>query len=164
MVSNNSSKVFCRMTLQYSRHTWFKVLSKASPKSLEAAWDQTGDTRPFHQLRAPETGLGMVRGRADGTGQAFNLGETTITRCVLKASDSASGGEIMGIGYVVGRDKRHAELIARFDAVFQDSAMNDDDRDRILAPLAKERLDLVSTASAKTATTKVDFFTLVRGE
>ena len=70
----------------------------------------------------------------------------------------------MGIGYVVGRDKRHAELIARFDAVFQDSAMNDDDRDRILAPLAKERLDLVSTASAKTATTKVDFFTLVRGE
>jgi alpha-D-ribose 1-methylphosphonate 5-triphosphate synthase subunit PhnG len=152
------------MTLQYSRHTWFKVLSKAAPKSLEAVWRQTGDTRPFQQLRAPETGLAMVRGRADGTGQAFNLGETTITRCVLTASDSASGAQLMGVGYVVGRDKRHAELIARFDAVFQDSAMNDDERDRILAPLVKERRDSVRAANAKTAATKVDFFTMVRGE
>ena len=30
----------------------------------------------------PETGLVMLRGRADGSGHPFNLGEATVTRCV----------------------------------------------------------------------------------
>ena len=32
-------------------------------------------------LRAPETGLVMVRGRIGGTGAPFNVGEMTVTRC-----------------------------------------------------------------------------------
>ena len=58
-------------------------------------------------LRRPETGLVMLRGRAGGTGQAFNLGEASVTRCSVRLSD----GQV-GTGYVLGRDQRKAELVA----------------------------------------------------
>ena len=107
-------------------------------------------------LRKPETGLVMVRGRMGSTGAAFNLGEATVTRCSIKLQ---SGTE--GHGYVMGRNADHALRMAVCDAVYQDEP------DRLLPVL--DALEDVLTRSrietaSKAAATKVDFFTMVRGD
>ena len=70
----------------------------------------------------------------------------------------------MGVGYVLGRDRRHAELTARFDALFQDSARGAAARDNVLPALKDKRRKAADTASRKTDATRVEFFTMVRGE
>src|SRR5579864_4842723 len=63
---------------------------------------------PAHtELRPPEHGLVMVRGRVGGDGAPFNLGEATVSRAAVRLET----GEI-GFGYVLGRDDDKARLIA----------------------------------------------------
>ena len=78
----------------------------------------------------------MIQGRADGTGRPFNLGEATITRCVVRCSDSANDAPLLGVGYTLGRDKLRAQLIAQFDALFQDSALGEGLQEGILPQFA----------------------------
>ena len=66
---------------------------------------------PDHEnLREPENGLVMVRGRIGGDGAAFNLGEATVSRAAVRLST----GEI-GFGYTLGRDAAKARMIALCD-------------------------------------------------
>ena len=106
----------------------------------------------------------MIRGRADGAGRPFNLGEATVTRCVVAGKDSRDGTEIMGVGYVLGRDKRHAEFTALFDALFQDSSMDIASREAVLTPLREAQCKKEAQEAHETAATRVEFFTMVRGE
>ncbi|MBV5333620.1 phosphonate C-P lyase system protein PhnG, partial [bacterium] len=53
-------------------------------------------------LRPTETGLMMVQGRAGGTGQRFNLGEVSVTRCVLKPDANVTGCRQVGVAYIMG--------------------------------------------------------------
>jgi len=106
----------------------------------------------------------MIRGRADGSGRPFNLGEATVTRCVLGIEDTVTGEPLVGVGYVLGRSKRQAELIAKFDAAFQDSGDGESLRNKILPPLSQVQRLADSETDRKTAATRVDFFTMVRGE
>ena len=87
-----------------ARRRWMSVLAKASYSELQ---DLTVDVElpAFTWLRRPETGAVMVRGRAGGTGSAFNMGEMTITRCAVRIDAAATGH-----AYVQGWDPRHAEL------------------------------------------------------
>lgn len=134
------------------------VLAKAPAHRLAAYWDALPD-RPAHRtLRPAERGLVMVRGRAGGTGQKFNLGEATVTRC------SVAVGEHVGHAYVAGRDLRHAELAALSDALLQDPAWHDRLQAELIRPLASESERAAAERAAKVAATKVDFFTLVRGD
>lgn len=113
---------------------------------------------PEHEiLRRPETGTVMVRGRAGGTGSAFNLGEITVTR----ASIRLHSGEI-GHGYVQGRDKAHALRAATTDALGQRDPEGTEAR--ILSPLRLEEAARRAAIAAEAAATRVKFFTLVRGE
>src|ERR687891_2822991 len=98
---------------QEQRRRWLAVLARAATAQLEACWAETGQPA-LTLLRQPETGLVMARGRAGGTGQRFNLGEITVTRCAVQSADG-----YIGHGYVAGRDKRKAELVASFDALLQ---------------------------------------------
>jgi alpha-D-ribose 1-methylphosphonate 5-triphosphate synthase subunit PhnG len=109
-------------------------------------------------LRAPEIGSAMVRGRMGGNGAPFNLGEMTVTRCSLKLADGT-----VGHAYVQGRDKAHAERAALVDALMQ-TALAKDISDAILSPLRGQMSDAAEKRAAKAAATKVDFFTMVRGE
>lgn len=109
-------------------------------------------------LRAPEVGSVMVRGRAGGTGTAFNLGEITVTRCALALADGA-----VGHGYVQGRDKAHATRAALVDALMQ-GPLAPTLRRALIAPLAGEEAARRRAKAARAAATKVDFFTMVRGE
>src|ERR1700758_3904280 len=70
---------------------------------------------PEHEnLREPESGLVMVRGRIGGDGAPFNLGEATVSRAAVRLAT----GEV-GFGYALGRDRRKARMIALCDAVVQ---------------------------------------------
>lgn len=141
-----------------ARQAWLRVLALAPAEALERAWQGLPE-RPAHAvLRAPEVGSALVRGRAGGRGAPFNLGEMTVTRCAVTV------GRHTGIGYVAGRHRRKAELVALFDALLQDDARRPALQSAVLAPLAEAHAATVATRSSKAAASRVDFFTLVRGE
>jgi len=140
------------------RRAWMSLLAKAPPTEIERFWPGLGPDPEHRFLRAPETGAVMVRGRSGATGAPFNLGEMTVTRCSLQLDS----GEV-GHGYVQGRDKRHATRAALVDALMQTpraGAM----RAALLAPLEKALGDARAARAAKAAATRVDFFTMMRGE
>ena len=142
-----------------ARRRWLTVLAKAPVEALEEAWRELAGTVDFSHLREPEIGLCLVRARAGGTGKRFNLGEMTIARCAVRLAT----GEI-GHGYVAGRSLRHAELVALFDAVLQRS-----DGPAPALPGLIDRLEASQTRrrrerAAKVAPSRVEFFTMVRGE
>ncbi len=152
------------MDSQAERREWLRVLSHAALLDLEYLWREIDIPHRFRVLRHPEPGLAMVRGRADGSGRPFNVGEATVSRCTVATTDSQDGRELMGVGYVLGRNKRHAELTARFDALFQDSGQGQTIRAVVLPPLRAKRADAVAKVARKTDSTRVEFFTMVRGD
>ncbi|QFU09561.1 Alpha-D-ribose 1-methylphosphonate 5-triphosphate synthase subunit PhnG [Rhodobacteraceae bacterium THAF1] len=134
------------------------VLAKA-PEGRAAALLDAAMPRPsFTWLRAPEVGTAMVRGRAGGTGSPFNLGEVTVTRCAL----SLASGEA-GHAYIQGRRKADAEAAALIDALMQTDRAGAV-QDAVLDPLEAEAAATKAARAGKAAATKVDFFTMVRGE
>ncbi|MBT8154012.1 phosphonate C-P lyase system protein PhnG [Epibacterium ulvae] len=143
---------------QAARKAWMGLLAKASPEQLAELWSGLGAEPDFTWLRPPEIGGVMVRGRMGGTGAPFNLGEMTVTRCAV----SLDGGAV-GHGYVQGRDKHHAEIAAKVDALMQ-GEMADVVERSILTPLRDTQTATKTARAAKAAATKVDFFTLARGE
>ena len=139
----------------FDRASAMGLLARADATRLEALFPEL----PAHALlRGPETGAVMVRGRQGGTGAPFNLGEMTVTRCALALQDGT-----VGHGYVQGRSKAKAEVAAKIDALMQTGAAGDL-RAAVLAPLEAERGAAKEARAAKAAATKVDFFTMVRGE
>lgn len=137
------------------RKEWLSVLAKSDAKRLCAL----APAMPAHSvLRAPEIGTVMVRGRIGGTGAPFNLGEMTVTRCSVRLEDGT-----VGHGYVQGRDKSHATRAAVMDALLQTPQGDQLFRD-VVAVLQDEARTAQSLRSAKAAATKVEFFTMVRGD
>lgn len=141
-----------------ARKSWMGLLAKAPAAELARFWAASGHAPDHSLLRAPEIGGVMVRGRAGAVGAPFNLGEMTVTRCSVKLTDGA-----VGHGYVQGRDKNKARVAALIDALMQTDAA-DDVEARILTPLRDLSATAKDARSAKAAATKVDFFTMVRGE
>lgn len=141
-----------------ARKSWMGLLAKAPAADLARLWAASGQAPDHSLLRAPEIGGVMVRGRAGAVGAPFNLGEMTVTRCSVKLADGA-----VGHGYVQGRDKEKARVAALIDALMQTEAAGDVEA-RILTPLRDLSATAKAARSAKAAATKVDFFTMVRGE
>lgn len=140
------------------RARWLATLARADLPALEAAWRALEPAPEVVYLRKPETGLVMVRGRMGGTGRRFNLGEMTVTRCAVRLPEGT-----VGHGYVQGRDRRKAALVAAFDALLQ----TDDGarlRAELVEPLARADEERSREVRTKAAATRVDFFTLVRGD
>ena len=140
------------------RRQWMGVLAKAPPARLAALVAALGDLPPHDWLRRPETGGVMVRGRMGGTGAPFNLGEMSVTRCAL----TLEGGAV-GHAHVQGRDKRHARQAALVDALMQGPRSAAVEA-AVIAPLEAEAAAARRARAAKAAATRVDFFTMVRGE
>ena len=115
---------------------------------------------PAHEdLRKPENGLVMVRCRVGGDGAPFNLGEATVSRAAVRLST----GEL-GFGYTLGRDRHKAKLIALCDAMVQSDEFVAAVEADVIAPLRAAMIEKRNRKSAETAATRVDFYTLVRGE
>jgi alpha-D-ribose 1-methylphosphonate 5-triphosphate synthase subunit PhnG len=114
---------------------------------------------PYENLREPENGLVMVRGRTGGDGAPFNLGEATVSRAALRLST----GEV-GFGYALGRDRQKAQMIALCDALVQSKEFAEAVEARVLAPLRVAMIAARNRTAAEAAATRVDFYTMVRGE
>jgi alpha-D-ribose 1-methylphosphonate 5-triphosphate synthase subunit PhnG len=140
------------------RPGWMAVLARSTQDELKLYFDQNGGLPDHDILKAAETGTVMVEGRAGGTGQRFNTGEATVTRCVVRL-----GGH-MGFSYALGRDKNHALYAAILDALLQDPAHHQAVMDSVIKPLQARQSQARLERSRKAATTKVEFFTLVRGD
>lgn len=141
-----------------ARKAWMSLLAKA-PEGRVAALLDAAMTRPdFTWLRAPEIGSTMVRGRAGGTGAPFNIGEMTVTRCAL----TLGSGEV-GHAYIQGRRKADAEAAALVDALMQGPNAGEI-RTAVLEPLEAEQIAAKTARAEKAAATKVEFFTMARGE
>ncbi|AIV83234.1 phosphonate C-P lyase system protein PhnG [Burkholderia pseudomallei] len=175
-------------SLHAARRDWLAVLAKIPRDELERALDRVldGASAPaFDWLRAPEIGLAMVRGRIGGTGDPFNLGEASVTRAALRlrgdrtngttgttGADGMNGanganrphGATVGIAYVLGRDKRRAELVALADALLQTPERHERLRAALIEPFRARLAQARAARSGEIATTRVEFFTMVRGE
>ncbi|MEA5465807.1 phosphonate C-P lyase system protein PhnG [Leptothoe sp. PORK10 BA2] len=153
---------------QSARQQWMALLSKAVPTVLEEQVAALGDLPKYQFLRSPEIGLAMVRGRAEGSGQPFNLGEMTITRCVIQLGNQDGLAEhekpLAGFGYVAGRSQRHAELAAVCDALLQDARWHDRVHTQVLGPLKDLAQRRREQNAAEVEATRVNFFTMRRGE
>src|ERR1700761_2113285 len=115
---------------------------------------------PEHEnLREPESGLVMVRGRAGGDGAPFNLGEATVSRAAVRLAT----GEV-GFGYTLGRDRQKAQMIALCDALIQSADHAGKIEAEVLAPLRESLAAARQRQADETAATRVDFYTMVRGE
>src|ERR1700716_792079 len=114
---------------------------------------------PYENLREPENGLVMVRGRIGGDGAPFNLGEATVSRAAVRLST----GEV-GFGYTLGRDGEKARMIALCDAMVQSDEFAGLVETKVIAPLRAAISAKRNRKAAEAAATRVDFYTLVRGE
>jgi alpha-D-ribose 1-methylphosphonate 5-triphosphate synthase subunit PhnG len=139
------------------RREWMGLLARAPLEMLESWAVGRGDD--FIWLRRPEAGLAMVRARIGATGDRFNLGEVTVTRCTLRLSSGQHG-----VAYVQGRSSRKAELAALVDALMQEPMKRAELERDLLQPL-RARVAKVRAAVEQEATlTRVDFLTVSRGD
>ncbi len=152
------------------RQAWMATLAKAELELLEKLVNTLDNLPNYSFLRCPEIGLTMVRGRAGGTGEPFNLGEITMTRCVVQLESqgdealAALAEGIAGFGYVAGRSHRHAELAAVCDALLQIPNWHDQIQAEVIQPLQVEHQKQQELKQRQAAATKVNFFTMLRGE
>jgi len=135
------------------------VLAHATAAEIERELNLHFADVTLTELRPPEVGLVMLRGRICGDGAPFNLGEATVTRAVIRLSTGETG-----FAYSFGRDAKKARLAALCDALWQKQSCRRDLEQNVLMPLRRAQEQRLDLARAQTAATRVDFFTLVRGE
>jgi alpha-D-ribose 1-methylphosphonate 5-triphosphate synthase subunit PhnG len=143
---------------RYERKEWLSVLAKARSAELVAAWEALEARPGYRALRAPELGLVLVRGRMGGLGDAFNLGEMTVTRAAVRLDSGETG-----LAYVAGRERRHAEIAAAVDAMMQSDALRPQVEEPVVGRLRRAQDERRTLAARKAAATAVDFFTMVTG-
>jgi alpha-D-ribose 1-methylphosphonate 5-triphosphate synthase subunit PhnG len=143
---------------QAQRKAAMAVLAQAT--AAEIADHLAAIALPVHEnLREAENGLVMVRGRIGGDGVPFNLGEATVSRAAVRLAS----GEV-GFGYTLGRDREKARLIALCDALVQSDEFAGHLETNVIAPLRAAMLARRHQKAAEAAATRVDFYTMVRGE
>jgi len=144
---------------QQARTDWLALLARAPLDLLQSQLAQAPTS--WSWLREPETGLMMVQGRVGGTGERFNVGEVTVTRCALRLQ--VDGGQAsVGLGYVLGRSHALSGWVALADAMLQQDAYRDPLERSLLEPLRTLAQQAKAQAHALAQSTKVDFFTVAR--
>ena len=143
---------------RYERKDWLSVLAKARAGEVASAWSALSERPDYQALRAPEVGLILVRGRMGGLGDAFNLGEMTLTRAAVRLQSGETG-----LAYVAGRDRRHAEIAAAVDAMMQSPSLRPQVEGPVVARLDRAQQERQTLGARKAAATKVEFFTMVTG-
>ena len=133
------------------RQEWMSILAKADTEILNTLWCDLQDKPSWRNVRAPEAGMIMVRGRAGG--------EMTLTRATVRLDSGISG-----VAYVQGRSTSKAEQSAVLDAMLQDERYSDNVLKTVIKPLEKFITREKVSSSRKAANTKVEFFTMVRGK
>jgi len=136
-----------------------RICADATEAELEQAVAAFGPAAEADEVRAPETGLVMLRGRIGGDGTPFNVGEATVTRAVVRLKNGT-----LGYAYLLGRSAKRARCAAVIDALGQYEAMRAMLQEALVDPVESRRNAELKREREETAATRVNFFTLVRGE
>ena len=136
-----------------------KVLAHAPSELVSSSFEALHDVPDWEFIRQPEAGLVMVRGRISGTGAPFNVGEVTGTRAAV----TTASGET-GFSYALGRDKKKAEQAAIIHALWRQPQRQNAVENEIIEPLEQALAQQETQVREEVASTKVDFFTMVRGD
>lgn len=147
------------MTNITDRRTALGILARSPAALLAERLAHLDELPVFTWLRKPETGTLMLRGRIGGDGELFNVGEATLTRCTLRTNDGA-----IGVGTVLGRNAAQAEQIALCDALLQRPDSAAQVLAEVIGPLAEAEHQRHVLEAAAVAASRVDFFTVARGE
>lgn len=142
-----------------TRQRWMRVLAHSQPAALAARMKALSLTQDYDTLRAPEIGLVQIQARMGGTGERFFAGDATLTRAAIRLNSGT-----LGYSYVLGRDKAHAERCAVIDALLQEQPYFQTLMETLIAPLEADRAARIAARQAEVNTSRVDFFTLVRGD
>ena len=142
--------------LQEARRDWLATLVSVPASEVIAASNEFDFSVVI--LKGPEVGLLMINGRIHSTGRPFHLGEVSLTKCVLRDDQG-----LLGYGHIIGRNKQQAKAIALFDLALQ---RNDSAEAALIRLNAwKEDVAKIDTMESEAVEeTRVDFFTMVRGE
>ncbi len=136
-----------------------ELLAAATLDELQSLWDALPSKPDVKLVRGPETGLVMVRGRIGGGGSPFNLGEATVTRATVSLATGT-----VGHAQALGTDKNKAHLAACMDALWQEPATQELVETRLLSAVEQRLAERDAAKAEETAATRVDFFTMVRGD
>ena len=142
-----------------TRQRWMRALAYSNADALNARINALKLTPDYELIRAPECGLMQLQARMGGTGNRFFAGDTTLTRAVVRLKSGT-----LGYSYVLGRDKAHAERCAVIDALLQEQPYFQTLMETLIAPLEADRAARIAARQAEVNTSRVDFFTLVRGD
>ena len=142
-----------------TRQRWMRVLAQSQPTALAARMHALSLAPEYDILRAPEIGLVQIQARMGGTGERFFAGDATLTRAAIRLNNGT-----LGYSYVLGRDKAHAERCAVIDALLQEQPHFQTLMETLIAPLEADRAARIAARQAEVNTSRVDFFTLVRGD
>lgn len=142
-----------------TRQRWMRVLAHSQPAALRDRMNALSLTPDYDTIRAPEIGLVQIQARMGGTGQLFFAGDTPLTRAAIRLNSGT-----LGYSYVLGRDKAHAERCAVIDALLQEQTHFQTLMETLIAPLEADRAARLAARQAEVNTSRVDFFTLVRGD
>lgn len=140
-----------------ARRAVMALCAEASAEELRMAIATLGESPAAIEMRPVECGLAMLRGRMGGDGSPFNLGEASVTRAAIALPDGR-----MGFAYHLGRDREKARVAAIIDALWQGeerAAVED-----ALAPVRDRLAAAAALQARRTAATRVNFFTMVRGD
>lgn len=135
------------------------ICASASEAELAAAVGALSPSPGYDVVRAPEIGLVMVRGRIGGGNQPFNLGEATVTRACIRLATGETGH-----AYLLGRHPEKARLAALLDAAGQRGEFAALIEQHFVAPVSQRLATEATRLQSETEATRVNFFTLVRGE
>ncbi|SCC47897.1 phosphonate C-P lyase system protein PhnG [Kosakonia oryziphila] len=142
-----------------TRQRWMAALAQSSPEMLRTRMRTLGLAPDYEHVRKPQTGLVQVQARMGGTGDRFFPGDTTLTRAVVRLSSGQ-----LGFSWVLGRDKGHAERCAVCDALLQEPTHFQTLMETLITPLEADRAARIAARLAEVNASRVDFFTLVRGD
>lgn len=142
-----------------TRQRWMAALAHATPEMLRGRMRTLGLAPDYEPIRPPQTGLVQIQARMGGTGDRFFPGDATLTRAVVRL---ASG--TLGYSWVLGRDKGHAERCAVCDALMQEPDYFQSLMETLITPLEADRAAHIQARQAEVNASRVDFFTLVRGD
>ncbi|MGL5701448.1 MAG: phosphonate C-P lyase system protein PhnG [Kluyvera sp.] len=142
-----------------TRQHWMSVLAHSQPAELAARINALNITADYDIIRAAETGLVQIQARMGGTGARFFAGDATLTRAAVRLSNGT-----LGYSWVLGRDKQHAERCAMLDALLQQPVHFQTLIETLITPLDANRMARIAARQAEVNASRVDFFTLVRGD
>lgn len=145
--------------LTEARRQAMSAFAQAQPGELSTGLSDTPGSANWSFVRKPEIGMIMTRGRIGGSGAPFNIGEVTVTRCAVVIGSGETGHAT-----IMGRDREKAQLAALADALWQNPESRPVVEARIVSPVVARLAEDDARMRAETDATKVDFFTMARGE